>query len=465
MLGKQWLSSYQSVGEQGDDATRGLERQRKFDALQAWHFRAILEVIPVLLQHSLILFGAGLCSYIWIQQRTIAIISIITNGIGAIFYFTAVGVSVAYEDSPFQMPLSAIFRRWSRRFQQSWRQLSSAIQHFRQTIIRVFRRATWVALRTSSHRIVQRLRTNVRSWPRRALSLGRLLGLILRRSTGQTSRTHQDDKRSHLSSDEKNLEVAVQWLLVTSTDARLQVDVWPLFTAGPWSRDAILALPISVLDRLLYDIRLCFDKQDGGGLLALESYGEALSRISAFLLIFWEKLAGNFDETHGWVERVTRTERNHLFSCVILRFPETAAPPHAHLPLLGRLFKETVHHLCRVNHSKINVYPIVSSRLDANRSDRHEGLCGRTLLYLARQAAAVSSSVYTSNVQDAHWDDERLLQHSLEGVISASRLALRSSLPEAERIVCVIAPLIAVVPVKVKFDAISLPPYIGLGDK
>ena len=100
VLGKQWLSSFESVGEQGDEATRGLERQRKFDAMQAWHFRTILEVIPILLQLALLLFGAGLCAYIWVQQRTVAIVAIITNGLGAVLYFSALGVSVISEDSP-----------------------------------------------------------------------------------------------------------------------------------------------------------------------------------------------------------------------------------------------------------------------------------------------------------------------------------------------------------------------------
>lgn len=112
LLAKQWLSHYRSVGERGSMETRCMERQRKFASLEAWHFRTVLEALPVLLQLSLLLFGLGLSAYMWSQQRTIALVLIIANGLGALFYFWIVGASLLSSDSPFHTPLSGAIMWW-----------------------------------------------------------------------------------------------------------------------------------------------------------------------------------------------------------------------------------------------------------------------------------------------------------------------------------------------------------------
>ena len=79
VMGKQWLDHYKSVGERGSLEARGMERHRKFIALEAWHFRGILESIPVLLQASLLLFAVSLSAYMWDVERIIAEVLIVTN--------------------------------------------------------------------------------------------------------------------------------------------------------------------------------------------------------------------------------------------------------------------------------------------------------------------------------------------------------------------------------------------------
>ena len=90
VLGKQWLSYYRSVGERGDNATRAMERHRKFVGLETWHLRTILEMIPVLLQLSLLLFSFSICAYVWDQQRVVGAVAIIANGAGAMSYIRGV---------------------------------------------------------------------------------------------------------------------------------------------------------------------------------------------------------------------------------------------------------------------------------------------------------------------------------------------------------------------------------------
>ncbi|KAG1765759.1 hypothetical protein EDD22DRAFT_845209 [Suillus occidentalis] len=85
MLGKQWLGHFQHFGHGTVDG-RGRQRQRKLDALYAWHFNAVLEGLPVLLQLSLLLFGVALGANLWTQQHIVACIVIGTTSFGTVFY-------------------------------------------------------------------------------------------------------------------------------------------------------------------------------------------------------------------------------------------------------------------------------------------------------------------------------------------------------------------------------------------
>ncbi|TCD68773.1 hypothetical protein EIP91_009786 [Steccherinum ochraceum] len=111
VLGKQWLNRYNSVDEHGSLEERCRTRHRKFTAMEEWHFRRVLEALPVLLQLSLLLFGLALSAFMFTRQLAIAIVLTFANLIGAGFYFTVVTQSVRFDSSPFQTPLSDLLRR------------------------------------------------------------------------------------------------------------------------------------------------------------------------------------------------------------------------------------------------------------------------------------------------------------------------------------------------------------------
>ncbi|THH32078.1 hypothetical protein EUX98_g2110 [Antrodiella citrinella] len=80
VLGKQWLSEYSKVGERGTVEARCRHRQRKFTGLEKWHLRTVLELVPIMLQISLLLFGVGLSAYIWDRDRILGAVVIAANG-------------------------------------------------------------------------------------------------------------------------------------------------------------------------------------------------------------------------------------------------------------------------------------------------------------------------------------------------------------------------------------------------
>lgn len=111
VLGKQWLRSYK-LGRFGSGSleARGKNRQKMLEGLEAWHFDAVLQMFPVLLQISLLLFGISLSSYVWTQQRAITGIIIATTVLGCLFYAFTLFASLLSPLCPFQTPASFILR-------------------------------------------------------------------------------------------------------------------------------------------------------------------------------------------------------------------------------------------------------------------------------------------------------------------------------------------------------------------
>ncbi|KAJ7661866.1 hypothetical protein B0H17DRAFT_953380 [Mycena rosella] len=108
VLGKQWLLHYDSVGERGTIEERGIERQRKFDGLLRWKFDLVMQIFPLLLQHSLLLFATALSIYLWTIHHAIAAIVLGLTSIGVILYILMSVSALTSPDSPFQTPLTIL---------------------------------------------------------------------------------------------------------------------------------------------------------------------------------------------------------------------------------------------------------------------------------------------------------------------------------------------------------------------
>ncbi|KAJ7162655.1 hypothetical protein C8R43DRAFT_1104772 [Mycena crocata] len=108
VLAKQWLLHYDSIGEQGTIEERGLERQRKYDSLRYWKFDVAMQIFPLLLQFSLLLFAMSLSIYLWTVHQALAAIGIGMTALGVIVYFMMVLSALLVPDSPFQTSLTIL---------------------------------------------------------------------------------------------------------------------------------------------------------------------------------------------------------------------------------------------------------------------------------------------------------------------------------------------------------------------
>ncbi|KAG1812414.1 uncharacterized protein BJ212DRAFT_1518746 [Suillus subaureus] len=100
VLGKQWLSNFKR-SSRGTIDDRGRQRQTKLDGLRTWHFDAVLQFLPSLLQISLLLFGVALSASMWTMSTTIATIIITSTTLGFTFYLTIVLASLMACGLPF----------------------------------------------------------------------------------------------------------------------------------------------------------------------------------------------------------------------------------------------------------------------------------------------------------------------------------------------------------------------------
>ncbi|KAJ7936869.1 hypothetical protein B0H13DRAFT_2649297 [Mycena leptocephala] len=106
VLGKQWIMYYLASGDRGTIEERGLERQRKLEGLVKWKFDAVLQMFPLLLQLSLLLFASSLSVYLWTINHAIAIIVMVLTGFGLGSYLFLLVSAMRFPDCPFQSPLA-----------------------------------------------------------------------------------------------------------------------------------------------------------------------------------------------------------------------------------------------------------------------------------------------------------------------------------------------------------------------
>lgn len=134
VLGKQWLSNFKRSGR-GTIDDRGRQRQMKLDGLRTWHFDAVLQFLPSLLQISLLLFGIALSASLWIMSRTIAAIVITSTSLGFTFYLTIILASLIAADCPFQTPGSITLRALGRSVLHYYPSLQKRRRNFRKACL------------------------------------------------------------------------------------------------------------------------------------------------------------------------------------------------------------------------------------------------------------------------------------------------------------------------------------------
>ena len=110
VLGKQWLTRYDSSDVRGSAIERSHNRQRKLDGIRAWYFNYVMESLPMMLQAALLLLGFALSRYLWDISIPVASVVLGVTSFGALFYVFIVITGVVSESCPYQTPVSLALR-------------------------------------------------------------------------------------------------------------------------------------------------------------------------------------------------------------------------------------------------------------------------------------------------------------------------------------------------------------------
>ena len=105
-LGKQWLNLH----VEGSFIDRSRHRELRMRGMVAWHFKIIMECLPLVMQISLFLLGYALAQYLWDLSRTVSAVIAAFTIFGLLFFSFIVLAGTVWKTCPFQTPISILLR-------------------------------------------------------------------------------------------------------------------------------------------------------------------------------------------------------------------------------------------------------------------------------------------------------------------------------------------------------------------
>ena len=125
-LGKQWLNFH----VEGSFIDRNRHRELKMRGMITWHFKFIMECVPLIMQASLLLLGYALGRYLWDISRTVSSVIAGFTAFGTIFYIFIVVAGTISKTCPFQTPISVAIRATWGHYREDIIEASKAIRRF-----------------------------------------------------------------------------------------------------------------------------------------------------------------------------------------------------------------------------------------------------------------------------------------------------------------------------------------------
>ena len=125
-LGKQWLNFY----VEGSFIDRNHHRELKMRGMITWHFKFIMECLPLIIHTSLLLFGYAMAQYLQELSRTVSSVIIGFIASGVTFYIFVVVAGTLSKTCPFQTPISVAIRATWEHYREAITEASKVIRNF-----------------------------------------------------------------------------------------------------------------------------------------------------------------------------------------------------------------------------------------------------------------------------------------------------------------------------------------------
>ena len=251
MFGKQWVNRYLRR-HGGSAADKSRDRQKKIDGLEGWHFRLVIESLPVMLQVALLLLGCALSKYLWAINCTVAgfILAFTVFGVASYTFFT-LAASLSY-DCPYQTPLSTIIRACVKYIGQGHSTLARSLQSLIGSFTTIYSRSA-VNLR----QILGRLRSSAQGVLRsfnHAAALPRETPQIPLAVVTEPTRIFEDIRidRDGCKVDAR----CIAWVLYSTTDSDVIYSTVRFAADTIWYPEIATAISPQILANLFFDCLL-----------------------------------------------------------------------------------------------------------------------------------------------------------------------------------------------------------------
>ncbi|KAG8937363.1 hypothetical protein FRC03_008214, partial [Tulasnella sp. 419] len=107
---KQWLAEHMEVDSGAALHKLCRRRQEKIKGLDRWYLQLVIELLPLLLQFSLLLFLIGVVDFLWKLDRKVATLQLSLLCAGLVVYCITIVIGIRDPSSPFQTPVSRYVR-------------------------------------------------------------------------------------------------------------------------------------------------------------------------------------------------------------------------------------------------------------------------------------------------------------------------------------------------------------------
>ncbi|KAF9780468.1 hypothetical protein BJ322DRAFT_294510 [Thelephora terrestris] len=110
VLGKQWLSCYESIDLRETVIERGQNRQQKLDGLVTWRFHRVMESLPLMLQVALFFLGYAVPLSLMDNSTMISFVALGLTSFGVLLHFSVVIAGAVFKNCPYQTSASYLLR-------------------------------------------------------------------------------------------------------------------------------------------------------------------------------------------------------------------------------------------------------------------------------------------------------------------------------------------------------------------
>ncbi|KAG8975978.1 hypothetical protein FRB93_013737 [Tulasnella sp. JGI-2019a] len=121
VIAKEWLLHYFQTGQVGELEKQCRRRQKKFQGARRWHLQTVVELLPTLLQISLLAFFVGLVDFFLSLNTAIAAVVIGLSGLAFLAYCYTTVVAVRDSNCPFQTHYTRLLRHMLKRTRRYFR--------------------------------------------------------------------------------------------------------------------------------------------------------------------------------------------------------------------------------------------------------------------------------------------------------------------------------------------------------